>query len=328
MCKLKPTPQVCYNCNKAIFQIKGFFMRYTTLLILFFCTSQAMAVFNIKQVAQGIYVHQGLIEIPDVHNHDAIANIGFIIGEKCVAVVDSGGNPGQGKQLKKTIKKITSVPICYVINTHVHPDHIFGNSAFKNIKNIKYIGHKKLARAMAERGLFYIARSEEQIAIKLTKDDLVAPTISVKNTLKLDLGNRILFLTAHPTAHTDNDLTVFDQKTNTMWLSDLLFIGHLPVLDGSLNGWLTEIDKLEKRQFDVVIPGHGPVVRNWPESMQPEKQYLQYLQKVIRSKIKKGIYMEEVIQTVGYPEKDQWQLFNDFHKKNLSSAYAELEWED
>ncbi len=303
-------------------------MRYFTLFILFFLTTQVTASFNIKQVAQGIYVHQGLIELPDVYNHDAIANIGFVVGETCVAVVDSGGNPAQGKQLKNTIKKITSVPICYVINTHVHPDHIFGNSAFKNIKNIKYIGHKKLARSMVERGSFYLARSEEQVDVKLTTDDIVLPTMSVTNKLRLDLGGRVLLLTAHPTAHTDHDLTVFDQKTNTIWLSDLLFIGHLPVLEGSLKGWLKELKRLEKRQFDVVIPGHGPIVRDWPDSLQPEKQYLQYLQKIIRSKIKQGVYLEEVIQTVGYPDKDQWQLFNDFHKKNLSSAYAELEWED
>lgn len=303
-------------------------MRYALLMILSFCIHPVQAAFSIKQVAQGIYVHQGLIEIPDVHNQDAIANIGFIVGERCVAVVDSGGNPEQGRLLKQSIQKITSLPICYVINTHVHPDHIFGNSAFKNIKNIKYIGHKKLARAMAERGSFYIARSEEQIAIKLTAEDIISPDITVKTTYQVDLGNRILVLTAHPTAHTDNDLTVFDTKTNTMWLSDLLFIGHLPVLDGSLNGWLQELDKLEKRQFDVVIPGHGPIVRDWPGSMQAEKHYLQYLQKVVRSKIKKAIYLEEVIQTVSYPEKDDWQLFDDFHKKNLSSAYAELEWED
>ena len=181
---------------------------------------------------------------------------------------------------------------------------------------------------MSERGAFYLTRSEEQIAIKLTADDIIVPTVSVKNNLQLDLGNRIIILTAHPTAHTDNDLSVFDQKTNTMWLSDLLFIGHLPVLDGSLNGWLKELSKLEKRQFAVVIPGHGSIERDWPESMQAEKHYLQYLQKVIRSKIKKGVYLEDVLTTVDYPAKDEWQLFNDFHKKNLSSAYAELEWED
>ena len=91
-------------------------MYYAFLIALSLITTPAWAVFNIKQVAQGIYVHQGLIELPDVHNHDAIANIGFMVGEKCVAVIDSGGSPAQGRQLKKTIQKITSVPICYVIN--------------------------------------------------------------------------------------------------------------------------------------------------------------------------------------------------------------------
>lgn len=146
--------------------------------------------------------------------------------------------------------------------------------------------------------------------------------------LKLDLGGRIIELTAHPTAHTDNDLTVFDVETNTMWLSDLLFIGHLPVLDGSLLGWLAEIDKLEQRQFDVVIPGHGPIVRDWPESLQPEKQYLQSLATMVRSKVKQGAYMEDALNTIDYAAKDQWQLFDEFHKKNISSAFAELEWED
>ncbi len=303
-------------------------MRYALLIIIFLFSIPAWAAFNVKQVAQGIYVHQGPVELPDIHNHDEIANIGFIVGESCVAVIDSGGTPAQGRQLKQSIKKITRIPICYVINTHVHPDHIFGNSAFKNIANIQFIGHKKLARAMAERGPFYIARSKEQIGIKLTENDIIAPTITVANTLELDLGGRLLTLTAHPAAHTDNDLSVLDQKTNTLWLSDLLFVGHLPVIDGSLKGWLAEIDKLEKRQFDVVIPGHGPMVRDWPESMRPEKLYLQFLANVIRSKIKQGVYLEEVLQTVSYPDKKQWQLFNDFHKKNLSSAYAELEWED
>ncbi|BCG64521.1 MAG: hypothetical protein methR_P2305 [Methyloprofundus sp.] len=304
-------------------------MRKVFAIVLSLYFSSAMAsTFNIKQVAQGIYVHQGPIALPDRHNHDAIANIGFIVGKRCVAVVDSGGNPAQGLQLKKAIQRVTKTPICYVINTHVHPDHIFGNSAFKNIPKIKYVGHQKLSRAMSARGPFYIARSMQQIAIKLTEGDIIPPTINVKNMLKLDLGGRIIELTAHPTAHTDNDLTVFDVETNTMWLSDLLFIGHLPVLDGSLLGWLAEIDKLEQRQFDVVIPGHGPIVRDWPESLQPEKQYLQSLATMVRSKVKQGAYMEDALNTIDYAAKDQWQLFDEFHKKNISSAFAELEWED
>lgn len=303
-------------------------MRVSWLFIFFLSSQTAMAAFDIKQVAKGIYVHQGVIEVPNVHNHDEIANIGFIVGEKCVAVIDSGGNPKQGAMLRSAIKKITNTQICYVINTHVHPDHIFGNRAFANIPNIQFIGHTKLARAMAVRGSFYIARSKQQIGLQLSNKDVIPPTITVKNTLRLDLGGRTLILTAHPTAHTDNDLTVFDAVTETMWLSDLLFISHLPVLDGSIKGWLAEIKKLEKRQFDVVISGHGAIDRNWPEGMQAQKKYLQKLAQEMRLKIKQGVFLEDVLKEIDRSAAQGWLLFNDFHKKNLSSAYAELEWED
>jgi len=303
-----------------------------TLLILFviFYTnlSFATASLSIKQVAQGIYVHQGPVELPNRYNHDEIANIGFIVGKECVAVIDSGGNPAQGQLLKQAIKKVTTVPICYVINTHVHPDHIFGNRAFQNIANIKFVGHAKLSRAMSARGPFYIARSVEQTAVNLTIKDTIPPDLMVMKELVLDLGGRSLLLKAHPTAHTDNDLSVYDKKTNTMWLSDLLFVSHLPVLEGNLNGWLAEIEQLEKQKFNVVIPGHGTIDRDWPASLQPEKQYLYTLAKLVREKIRQGVYLEDVLNDITLSNQQHWKLFNAFHKKNLSSAYAELEWED
>ncbi len=306
----------------------NFFIKYALLTLIIFYIQPSVAALSLKQVAQGIYVHQGIIELPNRNNHDEIANIGFIVGKKCVAVIDSGGHPAQGQLLKQAIRKITTVPICYVINTHVHPDHIFGNSAFKDISNIQFVGHVKLRRAMAVRGAFYIARSIEQTAIDLTEKDIIPPDIEVANTWVLDLGGRRLILKAHPTAHTDNDLSVYDKKTNTLWLSDLLFVRHLPVLDGSLKGWLAEIKQLEKQKFNVVIPGHGAIDRNWPESLQAEKQYLQAVAKKVRQKIKQGVFLEDVLNEVPMTHRNHWKLFNAFHKKNLSHAYAELEWED
>jgi quinoprotein relay system zinc metallohydrolase 2 len=281
----------------------------------------------VKQVAEGIYVHYGVHELPDKKNHGAIANIGFIVGNTCVAVIDTGGNPEQGRQLNKTIEKTTSIPICYVINTHVHPDHIYGNSAFKR-PGVKFIGHYKLDRAMQLRNAYYVEKANEQLAIKLTAKDLVLPDIKVKKQMHLDLGGRTLVLTAHPTAHTDNDLTVYDENTNTLWLSDLLFIGHIPVIDGSLKGWIIELEKLEQRKLKLVIPGHGPLVTDWPEAMQPELAYLNMLLQEIREKIKQGKYIEEAVKSVGISAKSKWLLFDQFHKKNITSSFAELEWEN
>lgn len=281
----------------------------------------------VTEAAPGVFVHIGRQELPDKKNHGAIANIGFIVGDRCVAVIDSGGNPQEGYALKAAIKNKTALPVCYVINTHVHPDHIYGNTAFKS-PGVKFVGHIKLPRAMSMRGPYYIDKASEQVGVRLTEKDLIPPDLTVKNDIMLDLGGRVLKLTAHQTAHTDNDLTVYDEQTDTLWLSDLLFIGHIPVVDGSLKGWLQVLEKLEKRRFKTVIPGHGPIVKDWPKSMYPEKAYLQMLLDETRTAIKKGVYIEDAVKTIGLSAKDRWVLFDEFHRKNVSTAYAELEWED
>lgn len=289
--------------------------------------SSAAAVLSVTEIASGIYVHLGPHEIPNTRNHGAIANIGFIVGERCVAVIDTGGNPEQGRALLNAIRHHTDKPICYVVNTHVHPDHIYGNTVFKT-QGVKFVGHKNLARAMAARGPFYLAKAKELLGIDLTADDIVPPDIAVENTLDLDLGGRILKLTAHPPAHTDSDLSIYDPLTDTLWLADLLFLEHLPVIDGSLKGWLAEIERLEHHAYKAVVPGHGPIVSDWPHSLQPEKRYLQALLADIRALIKSGGFLEQALATLDYSGKSEWKLFDDFHRKNISTAFAELEWEE
>jgi len=110
--------------------------------------------YPIKKVTEGIYYHQGVHQDPSEQNIGAVANVGFIIGERCVAVIDSGGSYLEGTYLRQAIKVKTDLPVCYVINTHVHPDHIFGNAAFKE-DSPEFVGHEKLPAAMAARQDFF-----------------------------------------------------------------------------------------------------------------------------------------------------------------------------
>jgi quinoprotein relay system zinc metallohydrolase 2 len=295
--------------------------------MLFSCISLALPPLSFTQVAPGIYLHTSAHHWPDRENHGEIANIGFIVGESCVAVIDSGGSPQQGVALHATIKQVTTKPICYVINTHVHPDHIYGNKAFQG-PGVKFVGHHKLARAMATRGEHYLGRAAELLDIQVNQDNIIPPDVEVKDSITLNLGNRELVLTAHPSAHTDNDLSVYDKATDTMWLADLLFLEHIPVIDGSIKGWLSELNRLEKNSYKLVIPGHGRLVKDWPASMQPQKAYLQGLATEIRAMIKQGKTLEQAVNSVGLAAKKNWQLFEQFHRKNVTIAFAELEWED
>jgi quinoprotein relay system zinc metallohydrolase 2 len=289
--------------------------------------SSALPPLPVKQIAPGIYLHLSQHHWPDRDNHGEIANIGFIVGDKCVAVIDSGGSPQQGIALRSAIKQTTTKPVCYVINTHVHPDHIYGNIAFKE-PGVQFVGHHKLARAMASRGEHYLGRAEELLDLHINQDNIIPPDLQVKDGMTLNLGNRELLLTAHPTAHTDNDLSIYDKTTDTLWAADLLFLEHIPVIDGSIKGWLAELERLEKNRYKLVIPGHGKPVTDWPASMLPQKAYLTDLAKDIRALIKQGKTLEQAVNSVGLSAKDHWQLFDQFHRKNVTIAFAELEWED
>jgi glyoxylase-like metal-dependent hydrolase (beta-lactamase superfamily II) len=155
----------------------------------------------------------------------------------------------------------------------------------------------------------------------------VPPTLLVADRLDLDLGGRHVLVRAHGPAHTDNDLTVFDESTRTFWLGDLLFVDRIPVVDGSIVGWLKELGELTAIPADRAVPGHGPVSVPWPDAAEPERRYLGTVERDTRAAIKAGIGIAEAYRHVANSEWAHWLLFDDYHPRNVTASYKELEWE-
>ena len=275
------------------------------------------------ETAPGIYLHIGKQEEMSVTNFGDIANIGFVIGTESVAVIDPGGSPAVGRAMRAEIHALTDLPISHVILTHSHPDHIFGGSAFADVEHV--VAHRNFSRALAQRGDFY---RDGYSALFVDRETLTSlkPTIVVADELRIELGGRSLLIRAHRTAHTDNDLSVFDSTTRTLWASDLIFAQRIPSLDGSLTGWLKVMDDLATLESVLVIPGHG-LPDSWSTIALPQYSYLTLLLRETRHFIAQNKRLSDAVDLIAVAERKNWRLFDVHHRGNVTKAYTELEWE-
>lgn len=302
----------------------------TVVLSLLCGSAGAAGPLVLDELAPGVYVHTGRVEDWQPANGGDVANLGVIVGERCVAVIDSGGTPAVGAALREAIARRTPLPVCYVINTHAHPDHLLGNVAFAEAAgNVpRFVAHARLPPALSARDAHLRNAMQRDFGVTLAPAAIVYPTLLVEGRMALDLGGRTLQLDAWPTAHTNHDLSVLDLRTRTLFAADLLFVDHLPVLDGSLRGWLQVLSALRGLDVARVVPGHGAPGARWPEALEPQEQYLRQLLDQTRAALRDRASIQQAVDRLGGLPLPGWRLAEQFHRRNVTAAYAELEWEE
>jgi quinoprotein relay system zinc metallohydrolase 2 len=281
--------------------------------------------FALQEVGPGIFVRRGPDAEATPENNDAIAKTGFVVGERSVLVTESGGSLADGAWLRAEIRKRTEKPISHVMLTHVHPDHCFGAAAFAEDKPV-YVGHHALRAALDARGEYYRGRLAEILGADRA-GSVVYPTLEVADGADIDLGGRVLRVTAHGVAHTNCDLSMRDSASGILFPADLLFVTRIPSLDGSLVGWLKEAEALRALGAAKAVPGHGPTLVDFAPAMDDLTRYLTTLRDETRKAVAADVSIEKAIQTVGRAERDRWVLFDTYHGRNVTQAFKELEWE-
>lgn len=288
--------------------------------------SASGASFALTEIAQGIYVHEGALAGLGSPARADSANLGFVIGARCVAVIDSGGAVATGRAFAAAIAATTDTPVCYVINTHVHFDHVLGNAAFSDGET-HFTGHHALAEAMTVNREYFAEHFAEELGGPGKQALVIGPDQLVEDRLELDLGGRTLVLRAIGRAHTTTDLTVHDVATNTLWTGDLLFRDRLPIIDGSLKGWLAWMEQARAESYAHVVPGHGAVDHDWPRGADAQLTYLEALRDDTRQAIAAGAFVEDARDAIAREARAGFALTERAHAVNVSRAFRELEWE-
>ncbi len=281
---------------------------------------------SVVEVKSGAFVHEGLIEDTTRKNAGDVSNHGFIVGETSVAVIDAGYSRALGEALYLAIRMRTGKPISHVLFTHMHPDHTLGGDVFIEA-GAEALAAPKFQSAYQNRVLGYIdaqARLIGSEAAHATYGEINAREVTEET---INIGNRPLHLRTYQTAHTTNDMTVLDEATETIWMGDLTFLGHTPALDGSIRGWIALLNNLEAGVAQYIVPGHGPALVAYPDGAHPTLNYLKGLAAAMRSSIAKGESLQEALKDDGAAIRAEWKLWGEFHLRNATNAYIELEWE-
>ena len=190
------------------------------------------------------------------------ANAGVVVGNDAVLVVDTLTSAKEAVILLEDIRKVTAKPIRYVVNTHYHLDHAFGNCVFadKGAAIISHINCRKRVQQTKDKSL-EMAKSFGMDDDALQGTRIIIPDMAFERTLELDLGGRVvrLMYSGHA-SHTAGSIIVWVPQQKVVFAGDILFTDCHPYLaEGDLAGWAKNLAFLEALHAEKIIPGHGPL---------------------------------------------------------------------
>jgi cyclase len=279
--------------------------------------------FTLKNVAPNVWA---------VIEPGGLSNAGFVVGDDGVVVIDTfvtfdaaGAFSLQApQQVLKEIRKVTSLPVKFVVNTHYHLDHVSGNSVFVDTgakvvaqRNVRGWMHTETLRLFGDQ-----IKPEQKAFVEA----LPAPVVTYDEAITIHLGSREVQVRSFP-GHTGSDSIVIVPDAKTVFAGDLFWRNTLPnLMDGSIKSWLDTLDTFEARFLDYTfVPGHGDV-----GDLQDVASFHGYLTTVNRlvteaqREEKVGTALTEALVPELQQKYGEWGFFDFFARPNILDIDAEL----
>ncbi|MCD6442653.1 MAG: MBL fold metallo-hydrolase [Thermotogae bacterium] len=216
------------------------------------------------------------------------SNLGFVMGREGVIVIDTSLFVSKAMELKDYISSLTKKPILFVFNTHYHPDHTFGNSAFDS----PILAHELTKAKMERMDDEYVKNIKEKIGPDVAEEfedlSIRIPTETFKREKIIDLGNRKVKL-LHVGGHTEDSSVAIVEPEMVVFFGDVLVNGYHPeiVADSDLKTWINILKKFLGYDISYAVPGHGKVSEK--DSVEDMLNYLKTLRDFIANYKKQGI---------------------------------------
>lgn len=287
------------------------------------------------RIAPDTYLLYANIAEVNSKNRGFNGNAGFVVTRDGVVVIDSLGTPKLGKRLIATVRKVSKLPIRYLILTHNHPDHSYGAVAFQSLPGIKIIGHKGTLNYLNSDNLQgSVAFRRNLIAADMQGFKAVEPDILVGgqrfDNYSFTLGGKTFAIYNTGQHHSFGDLVVHQVEDRHLWISDLAFNNRSTFMgDGHSGEVLETIDWVRKNFPDtrLVIPGHGSAQTPPFPMLEKTYNYVKRLRDEMHSAVESGKDLADAVQQSDFADWHDVPLYHENHRKNANFIYLEMEQE-
>lgn len=249
-----------------------------------------------------------------ISTNDSSSNSVFMVGENGILVVDTGVSEQEGRKLLDAIRRVSPLPVRWIVNTHYHPDHRGGNIA-----------------GGPDAIVISTAFTRQQV---LHGHEAPEPSTGYQLNEIADKDGLTLYVGGHPVriyypgpAHTRGDLVVYFPDRRAVATGDLFLNDSCPYMDdGDLENWIASLDHLLALPAEHIVPGHFALASQ--SKLQHFRNYLADLQKQVSTMYAQGRSLKEVqahLDLHSYGDLRQFPKFEATFAANAAAYYHQLE---
>ena len=274
-----------------------------------------------QPLADGVYL------IPD-QRVPLVPNVGFIVGETGVLVVDTGMGIENGERVLREAKKLADGRQLFLTLTHFHAEHGYGAQVFRPEATIVYNARQEAE--LFERGqgmLEMFAGRDEGLAGLLRGVEFVRPQITYESRAAIDLGGIQAQLIEIGHAHTFSDQVVWVPESNVLFAGDLFEYRFFPIVpnpDVHIEKWIAAIERLHALEPLVVVPGHGETT-GAAELLEP-RDYFAWIRERVAELRDQGKSLEEAQDALEPEIAERWSHWDGpiWVRNTVANAYQQL----
>lgn len=255
---------------------------------------------SVEKIGPNLYAY--------ISENDSSANSTFLISNGGILVVDTGLNAAEGRKLLAQIRRLSSVPVRWIVNTHYHPDHSGGNSVVGPDATI-------ISTAFTRKRI--IGKNPQQYQLNVTP----------RGELSLYVGGHEVRIYNPGPAHTLGDLVVYFPDQRAIATGDLFLTNSCPAMDdGDMENWIAALDKMLALHVDHVVPGHFELATK--HELRRFRDYLSSLRDQVSGMYRDGLSLEQVKQRVSLPDFKPFRQYPKYEATfadNAETYYRQLE---